>query len=118
MINKIDLLPEDDRDAMVKDLVERLGWEGELFVVSAASGIGTQELVQAAHRWLGEQRLQLAEDPEAAEAHAALLARMENESLERAEERLTRRKRKKDDEEEDDDDFNDDDYDVEVEYAP
>lgn len=118
VINKVDLLAEEDRDAMVKDLVQRLGWEGELFVVSAASGIGTQELVQAAHRWLGEQRLQLAEDPEAAEAHAALLARMENESLERAEERLTRRKRKKDDEEEDDDDFNDDDYDVEVEYAP
>ncbi|MDA5565226.1 Obg family GTPase CgtA [Cobetia sp. MMG027] len=118
VINKIDLLAEEDREAMVKDLVERLGWEGELFVVSAASGIGTQELVQAAHRWLGEQRLQLAEDPEAAEAHAALLARMENESLERAEERLTRRKRKKGDEEEDDDDFNDDDYDVEVEYAP
>ena len=118
VINKVDLLAEEDRDALVKDLVERLGWEGELFVISAASGIGTQDLVQAAHRWLGEHRLHLAEDPDAAEAHAALLARMENESLERVEERLTRRKRKKDDEVEDDDDFNEDDYDVEVEYAP
>lgn len=118
VINKVDLLAEEDRDALVKDLVDRLGWEGELFVISAASGIGTQDLVQAAHRWLGEHRLHLAEDPDAAEAHAALLARMENESLERVEERLTRRKRKKDDEVEDDDDFNEDDYDVEVEYAP
>lgn len=118
VINKVDLLAEEDRDALVKDLVERLGWEGELFVISAASGIGTQDLVQAAHRWLGEHRLHLADDPDAAEAHAALLARMENESLERVEERLTRRKRKKDDEVEDDDDFNEDDYDVEVEYAP
>ncbi|MGO2415675.1 MAG: Obg family GTPase CgtA, partial [Cobetia crustatorum] len=57
VINKVDLLAEEDRDALVKDLVERLGWEGELFVISAASGIGTQDLVQAAHRWLGEHRL-------------------------------------------------------------
>ncbi|MDI5983498.1 Obg family GTPase CgtA [Halomonas sp. M4R5S39] len=115
VINKLDLLPEEEREARVDEIVRRLGWEGPVFRISAISSDGTEVLVQAAHRWLTEQRRLENEDEEAAERAREMRARMEEEAVARTEARLGR-KRKRDDE--DDDDFDDDDYDVEVEYAP
>ncbi|MFY0992121.1 Obg family GTPase CgtA [Halomonas sp. C05BenzN] len=115
VLNKLDLLPEEEREARVDEIVGRLGWEGPVFRISAISGDGTDALVQAAHRWLTEQRRLENEDEEAAEREREMRARMEDEAVARTEARLGR-KRKRDDE--DDDDFDDDDYDVEVEYAP
>ncbi|MDR5867878.1 Obg family GTPase CgtA [Halomonas koreensis] len=115
VLNKLDLLPEDEREAVADEIVRRLGWEGPVFRVSAISGEGTDALVQAAHRWLTEQRRLEHEDEEAAEREREMRRRMEDEAVARTEARLGR-KRKRDDE--DDDDFDDDDYDVEVEYAP
>ena len=45
VINKIDLLPTDERDARCDALVETLGWEGPVFRISAATGEGTQDLM-------------------------------------------------------------------------
>lgn len=115
VINKLDLLPEEEREARVDEIVRRLGWEGPVFRISAISNDGTEALVQAAYRWLTEQRRLENEDEEAAERAREMRARMEEEAVARTEARLGR-KRKRDDE--DDDDFDDDDYDVEVEYAP
>ncbi|MDI5932628.1 Obg family GTPase CgtA [Halomonas kalidii] len=115
VINKLDLLPEAEREVRVDEIVRRLGWEGPVFRISAISSDGTEVLVQAAHRWLTEQRRLENEDEEAAERAREMRARMEEEAVARTEARLGR-KRKRDDE--DDDDFDDDDYDVEVEYAP
>jgi len=47
VINKIDLLEEDARDGAFRDLVERLGWQGPVFAVSAATGEGTEMLGQS-----------------------------------------------------------------------
>ncbi len=44
VINKIDLLPEAERQAKCDDLVQRLGWQGRVFMISAISKLGTQEL--------------------------------------------------------------------------
>ncbi|MDZ7854213.1 MAG: Obg family GTPase CgtA [Halomonas sp.] len=115
VLNKLDLLPADEREAVVDEIVRRLGWEGPVFRISAISSDGTEALVQAAHRWLTEQRRLENEDEEAAERAREMRARMEDEAVARTEARLGR-KRKRDDE--DDDDFDDDDYDVEIEYAP
>ncbi|MHB0777325.1 Obg family GTPase CgtA [Halomonas sp. WWR20] len=114
VLNKLDLLPEEEREARANDIVERLGWEGPVFRIAAISGEGTDALVQAAYRWLTEQRQLEAEDEDAAEREREIRVRMESEAVARAETRLGRR-RKDDD---DDEDFDDDDYDVEVEYAP
>lgn len=54
VINKIDLLAEEDRDAARDGLVAELEWDGPVFTVSAASGEGTQELGQAVMRALEE----------------------------------------------------------------
>ena len=115
VLNKLDLLPEEEREAKADEIVRRLGWEGPVFRISAISGDGTDALVQAAHRWLTEQRRLENEDEEAAERAREMRQRMEEEAVARTEARLGRRRKKAD---EDDDDFDDDDYDVEVEYAP
>ncbi|MGJ8515037.1 Obg family GTPase CgtA [Carnimonas bestiolae] len=115
VINKLDLLPQEERDERVAEIVERLAWEGPVYRISAASGEGTDALVQAAHRWIVEQREEVAENEEAAERERERIEALEQEAVARTEERLAGRRRKKKD---DDDDWNDDDYDVDVEYAP
>ena len=52
VINKIDLLTEDDRAAARQKLLERLAWDGPVFEVSAATGEGTEALGQAIVREL------------------------------------------------------------------
>ncbi|AMC99267.1 Obg family GTPase CgtA [Halomonas chromatireducens] len=115
VVNKLDLVPEEEREARVAAIVEGLAWEGPVYRISAISGEGTDALVQVAHRWLTERRRLEHEDEEAAERERQMRERMEAESVARTEARLGRRRKRKDD---DDDDFDDDDYDVEVEYAP
>jgi GTPase len=46
VLNKLDLLPPEERDARCRDIVERLGWEGPVFRISAVSGEGTRALAQ------------------------------------------------------------------------
>ncbi|SDM12049.1 GTP-binding protein [Modicisalibacter muralis] len=117
VLNKLDLLPEDERTARGDEIVAKLGWSGPVFRISAIGGEGTDALVQAAHRWLTEQRRLETEDEQVAEHERSMRERMEAEAVARAEARLSY-KRKRDDEGDDDDDFDDDDYDVEIEYAP
>lgn len=100
--------------ATADDIVRRLGWEGPVFRISAISNVGTEALVQAAHRWLTEQRTLENEDEEAMEREQEMRRRMEDEAVARTEARLGRRRKR---DEDDDDDLDDDDYDVEVEYV-
>ena len=52
VINKIDLVPEDERVNARRQLLEQADWQGPSFMVSAATGEGTEELAQAAMRAL------------------------------------------------------------------
>ena len=52
VINKIDLLPEDQRKLARDALVESLDWQGPVFMVSAETGEGTEALGQAVIREL------------------------------------------------------------------
>ncbi len=45
VLNKIDLLPEDQRQSVCADIVERLGWQGPVFQIAALSKEGTKPLV-------------------------------------------------------------------------
>jgi GTP-binding protein len=47
VLNKIDLLPPEELARQRERLVEELVWQGPLFCISALSGEGTSELVQA-----------------------------------------------------------------------
>ncbi|HPQ95659.1 MAG: GTPase ObgE [Thiothrix sp.] len=44
VLNKVDLLPEDERAARCEAIVEALGWEGETCFISASTGLGTRAL--------------------------------------------------------------------------
>ncbi len=54
VLNKTDLLAPEAREEHCRALVERLGWSGPWFAVSAATGAGTRELVGAVLRHLAE----------------------------------------------------------------
>ncbi|MFA7387274.1 MAG: GTPase ObgE [Thiohalobacteraceae bacterium] len=45
VLNKIDQLPEDERDARCQEVIDGLQWQGPVFRISALSGVGTQELI-------------------------------------------------------------------------
>jgi GTP-binding protein len=62
VLNKIDLLPEEEREAQCNEIVRRLNWTGPVFRVSALNREGTQALVYALMDAL-EQRVLLAEQP-------------------------------------------------------
>ena len=56
VLNKIDLLPEDERLAVQQRLVDAIGWDGPVYAVSAATGSGTKSLAQAVMRELESMR--------------------------------------------------------------
>ena len=44
VLNKLDLLPEDEREQRCQEILDGIGWKGAVFKISAASKEGTQEL--------------------------------------------------------------------------
>lgn len=52
VLNKADLLNDAERENLAKSIVRRLRWKGPVFVISAISGAGCNELVQAIMRYL------------------------------------------------------------------
>jgi len=63
VLNKIDLLPEDEIDSYSKMIVDELEWKGPVFNVSAIKKTGTKALVHAIMDYLDEQKAkQLEED--------------------------------------------------------
>lgn len=56
VMTKADLLPEDQREAVAKDIVERLGWKQPWFMISAVDKSGTQELMSKIMIYLEERR--------------------------------------------------------------
>ncbi|WP_417546100.1 Obg family GTPase CgtA [Marinobacter sp.] len=117
VLNKVDMVPEEDREAHCQAIVDELDWQGPVFRVSALSGEGTKPLTQAVMRWIEERAEEEAENPEAAEQEALKRQRMDEEARAGIEEEKQARRAAR---EEDDDGFDeddDDDYDVEVVYV-
>ena len=57
VLNKLDMVPEDERDARVKDFVKRYRWKGPVFAISALAREGLQPMVEAIwHHVAAEQR--------------------------------------------------------------
>jgi GTP-binding protein len=54
LLNKTDLLQPKETEQRAKDIVRRLRWKGRAFLVSGATGAGTEELKQAVMRYLEE----------------------------------------------------------------
>ena len=54
VLNKLDLVPEDERDRRAKAFVKSLRWKGPVFAIAAIRGDGCRELVYAVQEWLDE----------------------------------------------------------------
>jgi GTP-binding protein len=52
VLNKIDLLPEDERESYCRQILARLEWEGPVYQISALSGDGTGYLVNRVMEYL------------------------------------------------------------------
>jgi GTP-binding protein len=54
VFNKLDQLPEEERQTWAEELVSQLGWQGPWFAVSAINADGTAQLCKAIADYLEE----------------------------------------------------------------
>lgn len=110
VLNKTDLLPEQEREQVCKSILDSLGWQGKVFRISAIKAEGTRELCEALMTAIEQRTRRLAEDEALQQQEKESQQQMDYEvrrSIERSR-ALWREKRKGQQD--------DDDYDVEVEY--
>ncbi|AWM81440.1 GTPase ObgE [Gammaproteobacteria bacterium ESL0073] len=115
VLNKADQLLEEEQQEIKNTIVERLQWEGPVFIISASERQGTEELAQAVMRYLDERTLRIEEDPDYAAYMKDLNQRIDDEARTRLQAlddaRALRRSGLKAAEEDFDDDWDDDDED-------
>jgi GTPase len=54
VLNKLDMVPEDEREARVAGFLERFEWKGPVFEISALTGLGCENLTYAVYDYLAE----------------------------------------------------------------
>jgi GTP-binding protein len=125
VLNKADQLLDEDREARLQAVIERLDWKGPVFVISALEREGTEAISQEIMRYLDERTLRMEEEPQYAEELAELDQRIEDEARARLQamddQRALRRAGLKSAGAEDDDDYDDDEDDgdgPEIFYVP
>ena len=62
VLNKLDMVPEDERATRVKDFIKRLRWKGPVFEISALTREGCESLVQAIYRHVQSEQVASAPD--------------------------------------------------------
>jgi len=114
VLNKIDLIAEEDLAVIKERLRERLNWQRPIFEISAITKQGTDALNQKIMAYIEDYAQKTLEDDAFAEAEAAELKLLEEEARLKVqslkEEYREQRQHAKDD------DYSDEDYDVEVIY--
>lgn len=56
VLNKLDMVPADERKKRVKDFIKRFGWKGPIFEISALTRDGCSELVTEIYDYIATQR--------------------------------------------------------------
>ncbi|MBC2655810.1 Obg family GTPase CgtA [Pseudomonas sp. MSSRFD41] len=80
VLNKSDMLLEEEQEERIKEIVDRLEWTGPVYVISAISKVGTERLSRDIMRYLEERADRLAADPVFADELAELDQRIEDEA--------------------------------------
>jgi GTP-binding protein len=62
VLNKLDLLPEAEREAVCDDIIKRLEWQGPVYRIAAISKQGTERLTQDIMRYMEEKREEQGEE--------------------------------------------------------
>jgi GTP-binding protein len=63
VLNKCDQILEEEHDARVKEIVDRLEWTGPVYVISAIAKQNTERLCHDIMRYLEDRADRLANDP-------------------------------------------------------
>ena len=58
VLNKLDMVPTEDRAALVKDFIKRMRWKGPVFQVSALAREGLDPMVQAIYEHVAAHKVQ------------------------------------------------------------
>jgi GTP-binding protein len=58
VLNKLDMVPNEDRVALVKDFIKRMRWKGPVFSVSALAREGLDPMVQAIYEHVAAHKVQ------------------------------------------------------------
>lgn len=66
VLNKLDLIPEAEREERIGDIISRLNWTGPVFEISAYTKTGCPELMEAVYRYFEDARLQEKRDEKTA----------------------------------------------------
>ena len=116
ILNKVDLLREEDIDVACQQVIDDLEWKGPVFRMSGLASQGTKVLCAAIMDYIDDHRQRELVDPNLAELAEARRTEIQAEARDRieglAETRRTARQQSQLD-----DDSDDDDHDVEVVYA-
>jgi len=62
VLNKIDLIPPDEQQARCDDIVKRLNWQGNIFTISAATGLNTKDLTYKIMKYMDDEAYQKEQD--------------------------------------------------------
>ncbi|BCE02843.1 Obg family GTPase CgtA [Marinicellulosiphila megalodicopiae] len=121
VLNKTDLIPEDELKARCQHVVDALGHTGPVFHISAIKGNGCEGLVMQLMEFIEQYKEQMDNNEDYAQAQNEHREIVEQEARERIETlALARRAKRKALQEqgiEDDEDYDDDDFDVDVQYV-
>ncbi|WP_043308926.1 Obg family GTPase CgtA [Pseudomonas sp. ML96] len=80
VLNKADQLLDGEREERMRAVVERLDWQGPVFVISALEREGTEALSQAIMRYMDERAVRIEEEEDYAAELAELDRRIEDEA--------------------------------------
>ena len=64
VLNKLDMVPAEDREARVKDFVKRFKWKGPVFEISALTREGCDPLIRAVYQHVSAMRNPVTELPD------------------------------------------------------
>ena len=117
VLNKLDLLPHEERHKRCQSVVDQLNWQGPVFKISGLAGDGTKALCAAIMDYIDAVRDSEKASPDIAIANEKRRQKMQQEARQRIEELASARRASRQKDQHQEDDFDDDDYDVEVVYT-
>ena len=117
ILNKVDLLPEDELDGRCQEVVDHLDWKGPVFRISGLASQGTKALCAAIMDYIDGHREEERADPELAEQAEERRLEIQAQARDRIEELADNRRNARKRVIEHDNDEDEDDHEMEVVYA-
>ncbi|QSH57057.1 Obg family GTPase CgtA [Photobacterium damselae subsp. damselae] len=111
VFNKVDLMPEDEANEKIQEILDALAWEDKYYRISALNRLGTQELCYDLMEFIEQLPREIEIEEEKQE-------KVEFKWDDYHAEQVKRHQKDDDDDDDDWEDWNEDDYDVEIIYKP